>query len=124
MMLWSDGAASMSSMRPPMLAGPIERKRYADSSGSSDWLIVAAGGAGVCCPCDATEAKRSGSATIGMEARSRRCSVIKPRLSAVGRSRASRGFQVLVEPRKLVEHPMDDVVVAGDAVRLPRVLDH
>src|SRR6266540_2535187 len=43
----SDSDTAMSSMRPPMLAGPIERKRKLWSSGSDDWLIggdsVAAG---------------------------------------------------------------------------------
>src|SRR5690242_21467188 len=42
----SDSETAMSSMRPPMLAGPIERKRKLRSSGSSDWLIgVGSGGA-------------------------------------------------------------------------------
>src|SRR5690242_2623624 len=34
---------AMSSIRPPMLAGPIERKRKLLSSGSSDWLITRGG---------------------------------------------------------------------------------
>ena len=33
----------MSSMRPPMLAGPIERNRKPPSSGSLDWLMTAGG---------------------------------------------------------------------------------
>ena len=35
-------------MRPPMLAGPIERQRNDFRTESSDWLIAAAGGAGAC----------------------------------------------------------------------------
>ena len=40
----------MSSMRPPMLAGPMERHRNVFSSGSSDWLTGQGrgGGAGAC----------------------------------------------------------------------------
>src|SRR5436190_21379697 len=44
MTLGSDSETAMSSMRPPMLAGPIERKRKLRRSGSSDWLIGAAAG--------------------------------------------------------------------------------
>src|SRR3990172_848741 len=40
--------ASMSSMRPPMLAGPIDRHLNVFSTGSSDWLT--GGAAGAACP--------------------------------------------------------------------------
>src|SRR4051794_516666 len=44
MTLGSDSETAMSSMRPPMLAGPIERKRKLWSSGSDDWLMTGGGG--------------------------------------------------------------------------------
>ena len=39
-MLGSLSATAMSSMRPPMLAGPMERKRNGASSGSAEALIM------------------------------------------------------------------------------------
>src|SRR5450759_6019878 len=48
MTLGSDSDTAMSSMRPPMLAGPIDRKRKLPSSGSWDWLRTGSGGAAAC----------------------------------------------------------------------------
>src|SRR6478735_3363141 len=46
MMLGSLSDTAISSMRPPMLAGPIDRKRKLASRGSLDWLMTRTGGAG------------------------------------------------------------------------------
>src|SRR5687767_4278826 len=43
MMLGSLSDTAMSSMRPPMLAGPIERNLNGLSSPSDDWLIIGCG---------------------------------------------------------------------------------
>src|SRR6185437_15938989 len=56
--LLSDTA--MSSRRPPMLAGPIDRNRKLLRRGSFDWLI--SGPVGVCCPPRPCAAGRSASA--------------------------------------------------------------
>src|SRR2546427_734328 len=69
-MLGSLSDTAMSSMRPPMLAGPIERKRKLDSSGLVDALIIASRWpAPPPCPWVATSATRSGMAIRGSATR-------------------------------------------------------
>src|ERR1041385_660581 len=62
MMLGSVNATSMSSIRPPMLAGPIERKAKDDSSGFDEVLKGGCCGAPPPRWAEATEAAMSGSA--------------------------------------------------------------
>src|SRR6185503_13380837 len=62
------GATSMSSMRPPMLAGPIDRKRKLESKGFDDRLNAGSRAAAPR-PCAHSGAATSGNTRTGMTRR-------------------------------------------------------
>src|ERR1035437_8816365 len=90
MMLWFVAATAMSSTRPPMAAGPMERNRKLDNTGLAERLtgMESRRGGAVCAASDPASAMASAMASVSVSATPR---------AADGSARRGRGGAILAE---------------------------